>query len=374
LREAAVLLAQEHMEASIREENPGRWGFWTEKMRAAIPQLNTPLEVLNYAQTKLPFTHLEACAFDLLYSANTILGFEFPWLSAKQNEAYEPVGSANVWSDRRRSVSNMMLWHLRSVFAAQTWCQSTARVAEIGAGYGAFARLWLMADIRPCERYVIIDLPESLFFSEVCLRQQFGDDVGYFPQQSKITLVPVAQLGNFKDDIDLVLNIGSFQEMSPDWVDRYMKWMDTTAAKSFYSLNYCGTPLWRMAETRNYWSPRPSPEWEASLLNDDSALVKLFCKNTNFLEAVYERHPGKRRFREWASNGRVMTRRNYIEGLEALRLEWSEANASEFVTCVMEGWPGDPRGLPKELPAILEEINDQDRLGKLLPLIGGYER
>lgn len=379
-RHPSILTAEAHMKEALScwdksVPDIGRWSHWTAKMREAIPGFSTPTEVLRFAQGELPFTHLERTPPEVVSIAYQLLEREFPWLQDKI-EAVEENPASIVERLLRcdgRLVSNMFLWHLRSVFAAQTFVDKTAKVLEIGTGYGAFCRLWLLSDIKPCERYVLVDVPESLFFAEVCLRETFGGDVGYFLGRdpgTRILLVPVPKLEEFKGETDLVINIGSLQEMSTEWVRFYMNWIDHTSPGFFYSLNYVASPLALMAESRNYWAPRLSPRWSTLHINPDPPLVKMMCIGRDFCEAIYELKPAMGRLVEWSHwSGRKISRQSFIEGLDLLRQDQSQDNTNAFFDAVVDGWPGPPRTLPKELMAI---ATDDARRARIESLIGGY--
>lgn len=380
-----ILIAAEHnfQEASSfqKESSPdiGRWSLLAEKMREAIPQFQTATQVLHAAQGVFPFTHLGKVKSDTIISAYSLVLNEFLWLKSKLDAAQENRRSINdrvaILADNNdQLVSDMLFWHLRSVFSAQTWCGETARVLEIGGGYGAFARLWLLTNIKPCERYVIVDIPESLFFAEVCLRDEFGDEVGYFlgdDPGTRLLLVPTTKFAEFKGKIDIVVSVGSLQEMSTEWVILYMDWLDRSGAQSFYSLNYGGSPIGLIAESRNYWAPCPSPKWATVVLNEEPPVVKLLCIERQFVEAIYERRTPLQRFDGWShASGYKMTRKVYIEGLERLRQDWTIENAATFFNAVINEWPGNENTLPKELIAIQSMIPGEHR--RLMPLKEGF--
>lgn len=173
--------------------------------------------------------------------------------------------------------SNMHLWHGWSWLTILNNTKNVKNILEIGGGYGALARLWLKySDIN---RYVIVDVPETLFFAEVYLRHSFGSDVGYYIDQdpgTKVVLIPVDRHSSYSKSSDVVINIGSLQEMPNIWVEHYMKYLDTYDARYFYSLNYTTQPV--------------SAKWNLILMKRDPAVIKLTC-NDSFLAALYEKAP-----------------------------------------------------------------------------------
>ena len=121
-------------------------------------------------------------------------------------------------------------------------------VMEIGAGWGGFA--YQFKTLCPNITYIIIDLPQTLLFSAVYLRT-------LFPSASVLTYGdgPMATLLKdyksydfiflphyFLDDIrveqlDLTINMVSFQEMTTELVDHYVRKVYQLECPNLYSLN-----------------------------------------------------------------------------------------------------------------------------------------
>lgn len=122
-------------------------------------------------------------------------------------------------------------------------------VIEIGAGYGALARLIKL--LRPSIRYIIFDLPESLFCSEVFLRQSFPDatfaycaapdefgdlsaDFVFIPSQYRDLMSE--QMG--ATQVDLLVNTNSFGEMPLAISRAWIAWAEAAQGiQRIYSLN-----------------------------------------------------------------------------------------------------------------------------------------
>jgi hypothetical protein len=146
-------------------------------------------------------------------------------------------------------------------------------VCEIGGGYGGPCRLWLTNALHRPQRYAILDLPESLFFSEVFLRHEFGDcgvhyvtspdplDPGLIDRVN-VVLCPVAfHRTLYNTPFDLVYNTLSMQEMSDEFVAFYGRWLDEQPVKRFYSFNYAAEPSDAHPESANWGAPRLSRRW-----------------------------------------------------------------------------------------------------------------
>lgn len=187
-----------------------------------------------------------------------------------------------VIEHRGRLVSFPVYTQMRFVLTNLAHLHNLDVIGEIGGGTGGPARLWLDNPIRPPRTYVIVDVPESLFFSEVFLAKHVGAGNVYYHtapgglagrliERYRVVLVPVSRLDSLAEvPFDLVINTLSMQEMSDDWIDLYMAWLDRQPCRFFYSLNYFAQPLDGMAEGGNTWSPRLSRRWTARLLQFDS--------------------------------------------------------------------------------------------------------
>src|SRR5258705_521128 len=69
-----------------------------------------------------------------------------------------------------RTISRIFYCHARIVLAGITYANRPKRILEISGGYGEIARLWLTNSSAPADSYVIVDIPESLFFAEIALK------------------------------------------------------------------------------------------------------------------------------------------------------------------------------------------------------------
>mgnify|MGYP001569841617 CR=1 FL=1 len=363
--------ALRHFEAHVGkplpvEESDSRWKAWAESMQTKVREFKTCREVLHFAQSGIPFDHREPVKDDPvdLYLYDQLVHYEFPWLDdsfKKLSDNADSIPETLLFRDGR-ILSNIFFWHARSLLFCLSHIKGPKRILELGGGYGSIARLWLKNDICEPDRYVIADLPQSLFFSEVALRKEFGDIVGYFENGvdpgTKVLLVPISELEKFKDRSDLVINIGSLQEMSDAWVSHYMGWLDRYDADWFYSLNYMGQPLQIMAESRTLWAPRPSENWTARVIHPDVPLVKIICVGRNFVEMLFEKVRATGSVKDWSVlKGRALTRETYLDGLELFRRCPTQEDAAIFLDTVLRKHIDLPTMLlPKELLLIAKSV------------------
>ncbi len=283
-----------------------RWNEYAERTRRDIEALDDPVSVLRFAQESVGFEHRTSAAAMMRHFAlyEQELRDEFPQYADKIQTFDDPPSSnpTTQISLNGRQVSNIVPYLSRIILSCLTLAPSPEVVLELGGGYGAPARLWLSNTISQPKCYIIADIPESLFFAEVFLRNTFGADAVHYVEDDrplnkeildtcKVVLCPIPCLASLeKLPVDLVINTGSLQEMSEDWVAYYMEWLDRQEAKFFYSLNYAAQPLNYLAESVNLWSPRPSPRWQAKLLRMNPAFVRMQA-DRNFLESFYAKAP-----------------------------------------------------------------------------------
>lgn len=309
--ERHVKMARRHLRESLDLASEGlpahgtRWAAYAERMRNNIRSLRTNREVLHFAQTQVGFEHRRNIhhegKFTALYERE--LKEEFPrFADAIDRFAdFDDAAEDTAYLHLGRPVSNVLFYLARIILSCLTHLPVAPRqILEIGGGYGAPARLWMKNPLHAPSRYVILDVPESLFFSEVVLRSEFGEDSvhymragdeGPLPEASPVRFVlcPLPLYRRLTEwPIDLVINTGSMQEMNDTWVDFYQGFLDEVRARWFYSLNYFAQPLDRLWESGNLYSPRLSACWVARLLRWNPAFIRMQA-DRNFLEAIYEK-------------------------------------------------------------------------------------
>lgn len=282
-----------------------RWDAYARTMSAAIDGLATPVDVLRFAQTRIGFEHRGDARhegkFTALYERELVASFP---QYADRLDAFadiEDSAADTTYVHNGRLISNVMFYQARVVLSCLANLPTAPKtVLEVGGGYGAPARLWMNNPISPPRNYLILDMPESLFFADVFLRKEFGDEAVYYVasdaplpvtvlERHRFILCPLPCSHALQDlPIDLVINTGSLQEMSEQWVDFYADWFDRQQCEWFYSLNYFAQPVNALWESSNLLSPRLSPRWKAHLLRWNPAFVRMQTSR-NYLEALYRK-------------------------------------------------------------------------------------
>jgi len=125
--------------------------------------------------------------------------------------------------------------------------EARATIAELGAGYGRNAFLFLKA--LPKCRYVIIDIPPSLYIAQNYLTQVFPDKRAFtfrpfrnfasveaeFQASDIAFLLPHQAAMLPAKCMDLFLNISSLHEMTLDQIRAYFRMIDFLTRGYFYS-------------------------------------------------------------------------------------------------------------------------------------------
>ena len=307
----SILEARARLNASIQistDHLPShgvRWGAYAQKGRENIAALTDPTEALHFAQSKIGFEHRGGVSHEGKFTAmyENELRASYPQFAHLLDGFGDTPSSSpeTIYTHKDRPVSNVLFYYTRVIFSCITHLPKRPEVIlEIGGGYGAPARLWMNNPLHNPRVYMILDMPESLFFSDVFLRTEFGDDSVWYLREGetltpelaakfKFILVPLplhAQLRQMP--IDLVINTGSLQEMEENWVDFYKEWLNDLNCRWFYTLNYFAQPLNALFESCNVWSPRILPNWRAHHLKWNPPLVRMQSER-NFLEAFYEK-------------------------------------------------------------------------------------
>ncbi len=263
-------------ETSSAPQSDSRWLAYSQWARQEIPSLRTVKEVVAFAQLRFGFESRPTGLRHQKYfkQIREKLLQEFTNTDDYINAFTEsPFSARNAClTVDGRLVSSQLLNLVRFHLTAVAHTPPADTLCEIGGGYGAPARVWMTSPIRRPKKYIIVDLPESLFFAEVFLRAHFGDDV------SNLAETPYGDSGQFalcaaplvgrlsKAPVDLVINTWSMQEMSDPWIDFYMNWLENSGARFFYSFNAMCRPIDRLGEVANSYSPRPSSNWVARMI------------------------------------------------------------------------------------------------------------
>lgn len=274
-------LAEDHFHAVAQPVNTTPYGEWEEPyqvMRSLMGSFSSVKDLIHCVQDwrVLPFGHRMGADPKQIADCLRVFRKEFPgknFLKISDEPNSRPDTIQNIAGNY---FSNMHLWHGWSWLAIQSRAKDVKDILEVGGGYGAFARLWLK--YSKVDRYVIVDTPETLYFAEIYLRDYFGDKVGYFVDHdpgAQVLLIPVDRHEQYTRPSDIVINIGSLQEMTPDWVNHYMQWLDVYNTRYFYSLNYDAQPI--------------SNEWVPVFLQRDPSVISMTCKDS-FLAALYEKN------------------------------------------------------------------------------------
>jgi putative sugar O-methyltransferase len=278
------------------------WAGIAQKIFDNCDQLKTPEHAVEFAE----HLHFEWRPQTLKWlrclRRELRLGLQYPQFAQYLSSFSEsPLATKETTLRRGGRLVSTTMWDLvRFHLFVRDKTPIVDTVCEIGGGYGAPARICMLLSPLPRpRRYIIVDLAESIFLAEIYLRAQSPDGMiahmaegAATPTRSQILLCPVEYLHHLDaSSIQTVINTWSMQEMSEEWVDFYMDWLEASGAKFFYSYNAIGLPLLLSRDDKFKWSgnsysPRPSPNWSARFIGKRNQVFQrdILFDRTGFTE------------------------------------------------------------------------------------------
>lgn len=185
--------------------------------------------------------------------------------------------------------------------------QKINKVIEIGGGYGALARIFKIMNDKIS--YILIDLPESLFYADIFLSLNFPNaKIKYICEDEKINLsqfdfvlIPVQMYKVLENEkFDIAINTGSLQEMPDITVNFWMNFIQNFIhIKLFYSFNYFLNNKKKFSETSheesNLICPVLDPFWRVRYFKINPEVITVDADGRNWLEVCLERIPPEER-------------------------------------------------------------------------------
>jgi hypothetical protein len=272
-----------------------------------------------------------------------------------------------------RRVSSPMYAHISFFLDCATRVPRMDSVCEIGGGYGALGRLFLTNNYRPVRRYVVVDLPESLFFAEAYLRATLGSDRVHYVESATpianrtlldhpVILCPVSRLPALRMiHFDLVINTLSMQEMTDEYVAFYRDWLAAQPANYFYSFNYLMQRAEYLGESPNLFAPRLSPRWVVTLSTCIDGRPNPFSR-------VLARRcsPLTARWRNWRSAARYFQRPLAISAMYPLLHAADNAHDARFPYRLLVAMSEDFDPIRKEALFLVRRIGELERCRPVL--------
>jgi putative sugar O-methyltransferase len=258
-----------------------RWGTIAAYCRITIPTFETAADVVHHAQSPIGHGGFEVRLVgqelrDAFARQERILTEDIPISADHLSSFREPEIShpTTIIQYNGRPVSSALSAHTIFYFNVVTRVPTIEAICEIGGGYGAAARLWMINGYKRPRLYAIMDLPESLFFAEVYLRTTYdfnlvryvrpGDQIE--PRSlpaGTILLCPITRREALNSiTFNVVVNTLSMQEMTDSYVAFYRDWLTEQPSEYFYSFNYFLQATDRRDESPNLFAPRFSRDWE----------------------------------------------------------------------------------------------------------------
>jgi hypothetical protein len=279
-----------------------RWEHKRQEMADAITHFRSAEEAIAYGQLETGFDHrgmITEADIPKLQIAEQLLRGLYPKfrndIALFSDTPVTTPGTAIKLNGRL--ASHILYFHAFYLLTCFYYRRDIDSVCEVGGGYGNPAVLWLTNPIRRVQRYVIVDLPESLFFAEIFLRKALPDVPLHYASEAfpaaaapGITLVPI-QLASQTNQLpfDLIANTGSMSEMSDDWVQFWCDWLGQQNSTLFYSHNMMGNPAGLLLEARARFAPRVPSDWAPVYVKGVHPLVLLVTDQHKMAEVIFER-------------------------------------------------------------------------------------
>ena len=237
--------AKEHLKATFDLPFPDGLALsdhWQRKQKELYDyalSVTDPLEAIRWAQIHehSTFNHRRECSEESVTRQIRALEkrHDFCWATSPYSES--DISARDLVTVDGKLASNILCWHLEMLLTARRY-NRLYQVAEIGSGLGELARL---AEFHNNKNmiYVLIDLPASLFFARLFLElasQENNSGCGLH------RLLPVQMVEQEMGPFDCVISQGSMQEMSPEFVAYWCKFIDRMTT-CFISLNYPEMPI-----------------------------------------------------------------------------------------------------------------------------------
>ncbi|MCU0541878.1 MAG: putative sugar O-methyltransferase [Oscillatoriaceae cyanobacterium Prado104] len=195
-------------------------------------------------------------------------------------------------------------------------------ILEFGGGYGLLAYIWKKLFVK--SKITIVDLPECLMLQYQFLRKALpeieighlsndnGEEVNLENNSSEeyadITLVECNAINSLSVTPNVVLALASFQEMTIDVVDNYVRWTEQHIDKDGYLFIYSCHGL----DPLGYQSPadvKLDDKWKV-VSCEQSTLVD---NNYHHLQLIYQR--AENAAIGEGSESRIKMLRNYYQAL-----------------------------------------------------------
>jgi hypothetical protein len=277
LRMAKAHLGSSTMSADLPSLG-NRWGAYASELRSRIQCLSSLEELIHLGQSPEAGVETHFPPQELIGHCHS---YDLELLADLPSDLYAAFSSFRspriirpdfVVEYRGRTIDFITLLAARTVLTLLKLLQDNRprTICDIGGGTGSTSRCWLTNSAHRPDLVVIVDIPETLVYSEALLRSELGESQvqylagpTYTPMRSGVILCPINNIRRLENiSFDLVTNTTSMQEMTDEWVDWYMDWIDRQPCCFFWSANHFANGISNMREGHNSWSPRPSPRWQ----------------------------------------------------------------------------------------------------------------
>ncbi len=253
-----------------------QWTFQSERMKEDIASLSTAEGAIHAGQdaARYKLNHRHFLTLGVKATIKTSLAELkqiFMYLPAIKDSSFSLPITVN-----EDGYSNIFTcWHLYFWLRINDLLKPL-KILDIGGGMGELARIFKIENSKI--DYTIVDTPESLFFAYNFLE---SEDIS-------CNYVPIQELKKLEGkEFDLVLNVGSFQEMDSVTIDSYLNFIQTKIkTKYFYSMNYSHNT----ADKKQVLSNKDD-KWKCKFYLTNPPVINRYpsAEGTTWVEVLYER-------------------------------------------------------------------------------------
>lgn len=140
------------------------------------------------------------------------------WIDHLKDHRLLSLGESREYNDGARFNYNAyrlsldFLKKVNTAVLAEPYCGPGATVLEVGGGFGQLARIMLLGGL--CKRYILVDLPETLYFARIFLEREVGG--------ADIAFIPASDWDGLPDN-DCFINTSSLGEMRFEVAQKYVR-------------------------------------------------------------------------------------------------------------------------------------------------------
>jgi putative sugar O-methyltransferase len=245
-----------------------------------------PLKLLKYIAPEVLFIHYY---YDVISRA---FPDQIDTINLLSDSKFVPPGTTLKKKDKY--LSRELFYHSSSMLTCMAY-GNYSTICEIGVGYGALANIWMNNPRAMPDKYILVDIPETLFQAEIYLALSNKDlNIHYISENENgaekisgdIVLCP-SHLVHMLDNInfDLIVSKGCLNELGVDWLVYHQKFIAKHPEAVFY---VCQPAVGPSSGECSPISPLLPDKWVVDYVRIDSPPL-IMRLNSPVLEVIFKK-------------------------------------------------------------------------------------